>query len=222
MALRLLLVAALVALSQAQLTYKAVQCKSTGFGTWDPICTIKGIAGETYGLCTDKTVGGISGSYFSVESNVATLCYTYMFETTEASGFGTATYLYRGANLDSSVSNCQDLCKFLNQVQNDGKEIKNLYVGCTTAENGNNEDLTTWWRSGSNFTCSKADGTDYNSNKLNASPNAEGATVTVFAPVKAPEFLNYLVVAGVAIVGVSLFAFLPGVTMCYFWKKSIA
>ena len=83
-----------------------------------------------------------------------------MFETTEESGFGAATYLYRGANLDSSIKSCEDLCKFINQVQGDGTEIKNLYVGCTEKENGNDQDLTNWWRSGTNFKCNKADGTD--------------------------------------------------------------
>ena len=51
--------------------------------------------------------------------------------------------------------------------------------------------------------------------------NSTVITVTVVQKVKSPEFLNYLIIAGVAIVSVSLFAFLPGVTMCYFWKKSI-
>ena len=170
-------------------TYKTVQCKSTGFGTWDPLCTIKGIAGETYGLCTDKTVGGISGSYFSTENTVTQLCYvclpvfasaceplcsvsavasavacvsvgvqTYMFETTEDSGFGAGTYLYRGANLDSSIKSCDALCNFIKEVEGDASEIKNLYVGCTELQNNNDEDLTNWWRSGTKFRCSKNGG----------------------------------------------------------------
>lgn len=55
--------------------YKNFKCKSTGTGMWDPICAIKGIAGEAYGACTDKNVAGISGSYFSVDKTVTPLCY---------------------------------------------------------------------------------------------------------------------------------------------------
>lgn len=79
---------------------------------------------------------------------------TYMFETTETSGLGAATYLYRGVNFDSSIKSCEGLCDFIRQVQGDGKEIKNLYVGCSDKENENDEDVAKWWRTGTRFTCS--------------------------------------------------------------------